>query len=140
MVHGETMVSFSSQISLQNNVTNHLSQSEGSIFSSFSDLARNCEFPHLKSKAVGTALLKIHLFERYQELVGEYRKHRDGGLSISPTAAKIFQARMVDSGQEAIYLDVIQQITMEAYEQPCQIFNRTVRFRIYWEWYQVSLI
>ena len=85
-------------------------------------------------------MLKVHLLERYQELVGEYRKHRDGGLSISPTAAKIFKTKMVDSGQETIYLDVIQQVTMEAYEQQCQLFNTTVRFETYWEWYQVSLI
>ena len=72
-------------------------------------------------------------------MIGEYRKNRDGGLSISPTAAKIFKTRMVDSGEEAKYLDIIQQVTMGAYEQPCQLYNRTVRFGIYWEWYQVTI-
>ena len=72
-------------------------------------------------------------------MIGEYRKNRDGGLSISPTAVKIFKTRMVDSGEEAKYLDVIQQVTMSVYEQPCQLYNRTVRFGIYWEWYQVTV-
>ena len=46
-------------------MTPHLSQSEGSILSTFSDLARNHgislkNFAHLESKTVRTALLKIY--------------------------------------------------------------------------------
>ena len=82
----------------------------------------------------------IYLLERYQELVGEYRNHLDGGLSISPTAAEMFKTRVVDTGEEAKYQDVIQQVTVGAYEQPCQLFNITVRFATFWEWNQVFLI
>ena len=58
------------QISLQNHVTTHLSQSEGSILSSLQVADKPCEISwdftqnftkfhsHLKSKAVRTALLK----------------------------------------------------------------------------------
>ena len=63
------------QISLQNHVTTHLSQSEGSILSSLQVADETCEISwdftknftkfhsHLKSKAVRTALLKIEGFE-----------------------------------------------------------------------------
>ena len=79
-----------------------------------------------------------YLLKRYQELIGEYKNHRDGGLSISPTAAEVFKTRVVDTGEEAKYQDVIQQVNMGAYEQPCQLFNITMRLGIFWGWNQVS--
>ena len=69
-------------------------------------------------------------------MIGEYEKHLDGGLGFSPTAAQIYKTRVVDSGEEAKYLEVNKQITAAAYEEMCELFNVTVRFGIFWGWNQ----
>ena len=75
---------------------------------------------------------------RFNELTGELTKHLDGALTYSTKAAQKYKTIATDTGDEANYLDVQQQIAAGAYEQPCRLFNNTVRFGIFWGWNRVS--
>ena len=70
-------------------------------------------------------------------MIGEFRKHLDEGLSFSPAAVQIHKTRAIDTGDEAKYFEVNQAIAAGAYEQPCRLFNSSVRFGIFWGWSRV---